>query len=277
MCVCVCVCERGRLLTAAEMHRAVSTMTHIPPSQVKKTCRLCMYVDVMHVCVRAGVQWTNLVTYEAGLDGEQLHAEAHGGDGHGSRGNDRSAPGHGTINTFPITLNLTQNSRLVQHQQPAGASITTQLSHTHIVYCWPTFPYPSPRRFRTRLRPRCGFSARHRTCCPPNARCSEPAWAPTKAAYRGTWRAAGSSAHHVQQSSAEQFFWSMYARHLLTGLGGTGPGAGATSSNSSASASNECFWCGALAPRAAPRSVAANRSWRLCCMLACSRLRGRSL
>jgi hypothetical protein len=56
-CVCVCERERGRLLTAAEMHRAVSIMAHVPPSQVKKTCVfvcVCVYVEVsacMCACV----------------------------------------------------------------------------------------------------------------------------------------------------------------------------------------------------------------------------------
>lgn len=43
--------------------------------------------------------------------------------------------------------------------------------------------------------------------------------------------------HHVQQSSAEQFVWSMYA---LQPVAGAGPGAGATS-NSRARASAACF------------------------------------
>jgi hypothetical protein len=228
----------------------------------------------MYVCVRVYL-WTNLVTYEAGLYGKQLHAEAHSGDGHGSRGNDRSAPGNvthknnrtaHTINTFLITL---PNPKQQARPAPStGRRITndTTVSHPRSML-FGDIPLPSPRRFRTCLRPRCGFSAWRRTCCPPNAPCREPAWTPTAVAHRRTCGVTSSSAHHVQQSSAEQFFWSMYAKHLLTGLGGTGPGAGATSSNSSAKASNECFWCGELAPSAAPRSAAASRSWRVCCML----------
>jgi hypothetical protein len=97
---------------------------------------------------------------------------------------------------------------------PPCASPTAQSPLTHLACAWPkfffpAFPFPSsPSSFWDAFG--CTLMI-YSTRCPPNAPCRELSVGASRSRAQRDMRGAKQLRSHVQQPSAEQFVWSMYA------------------------------------------------------------------